>query len=88
MNEPAAPVAIDSTPATVTYGSTLAIKLTFNKDLDSDAVANASAGEQGGALPQIAWDERGGEHGHGPLDRAGFGFFPDSGVRPGWFCQR
>ena len=55
-NEPAAPVAIDSTPATVTYGSSLAIKLTFNKELDSARLPTIFVGDLGGSLPQIAWD--------------------------------
>jgi hypothetical protein len=56
VNEPPTPMAIDSTPATVTYGSSLTIKLTFNKDLDSARSPVVSAGEQGGPLPVIAWD--------------------------------
>ncbi len=34
VNEPPTPVAIDTTPATVTYGSNLTMKVTFNKELD------------------------------------------------------
>jgi hypothetical protein len=55
-NEPAAPVAFDSTPATLTYGSSVTMKLTFNKDLDSSRLPAISVGEQGGPLPEIAWD--------------------------------
>jgi len=60
VNEPPTVVAIDSSPATVTYGSTLSIKLTFNKPLDPARMPMILSGdqtaEQGGALPQIAWD--------------------------------
>lgn len=56
VNEPAAPVAIDTAPATVTYGSTVAIKLTFNKQLDSTRMPVISSGDQPGPLPDIAWD--------------------------------
>jgi hypothetical protein len=56
VNEPAAPVAVDSVPATVTYGSTLTVKLTFNKDLDPARLPTLAAGEQGGTLPDIQWD--------------------------------
>jgi hypothetical protein len=56
VNEPPTPVALDTTPATVTYGSTLSIQLTFNKELDSARGAFVSPGEQAGKLPEISWD--------------------------------
>ncbi|HEX4053736.1 MAG TPA: hypothetical protein VHX86_05690 [Tepidisphaeraceae bacterium] len=56
VNEPATPVAIDTTPATVTYGSTLTMTVMFNKELDPAHPASVSIGEQGGKLPEIAWD--------------------------------
>jgi hypothetical protein len=55
-DEPAAPVAFGSTPATVTYGSSVNLKLTFNKDLDGSRPPVLSSGEQGGPLPEIIWD--------------------------------
>lgn len=56
VNEPPSPMAFDSTPATVTYGSTLQFKLTFNKPLDDSHMPEISLGEQGGSLPQIVWN--------------------------------
>jgi hypothetical protein len=55
-NEPAAPVPFDSTPATVTYGSSLELTLTFNKDLDASRAPMLSAGEEGVAAPPVHWD--------------------------------
>ncbi|MGD0462030.1 MAG: hypothetical protein ABSB74_06045 [Tepidisphaeraceae bacterium] len=55
-NEPPTTVQFDSTPATVTYGSSLTMKVTFNKELDPGRLAYISAGEQAGKLPQIAWE--------------------------------
>jgi hypothetical protein len=56
VHEPASPMAFDSTPATVTYGSTLRMKLTFNKQLDGARPPEIALGEQGGTLPPIAWE--------------------------------
>ncbi|MGA2442439.1 MAG: DUF4175 family protein, partial [Tepidisphaeraceae bacterium] len=56
VNEPAAPVPFDSTPATVTYGSSLELKVTFNKDLDGSRLPVISSVEQGEAAPPINWD--------------------------------
>jgi hypothetical protein len=56
VNEQPAPVPFDSTPATVTFGSSLTLKLTFNKDLNPTLPPLLSPGEQGGGPPQIAWD--------------------------------
>jgi hypothetical protein len=54
--EPAAPVPFDSTPATVTYGSSLQLTLTFNKDLDALRMPSLSPGEEGEPAPPIKWD--------------------------------
>jgi hypothetical protein len=55
-NEPAAPVPFDSTPATVTYGSSLELTVTFNKDLDGSRMPVLSSGEEGEPTPPIRWD--------------------------------
>jgi hypothetical protein len=59
VNEPPTPVALDTAPATVTYGSKLTLKATFNKNLDPSVLPSlvTLAGEdQLGKLPEIAWD--------------------------------
>jgi len=56
VNEPPTILQFDSTPATVTYGSSLTMKVTFTKELDPRRVAYISAGEQAGKLPEIAWE--------------------------------
>jgi hypothetical protein len=56
VKEPATTVQFDATPATVTYGSALTMKVMFNKELDPGKMAYISAGEQAGVLPQVAWD--------------------------------
>jgi hypothetical protein len=56
VREPPTPVQLDAAPATVTYGSSLALKMTFNKDLDPARLAFISPGEQAGKLPEITWE--------------------------------
>jgi Domain of unknown function (DUF4175) len=60
VGESPTPVAIDTTPATVTYGSSLTLKVTFNKDLDASRGPSVSAAESAGKLPAVAWDAPGG----------------------------
>jgi hypothetical protein len=59
VNEPATPVALDTAPATVTYGSTLTLNASFNKNLDTTilpSLITLAGEEQLGKLPDVAWD--------------------------------
>jgi hypothetical protein len=56
VKEPPTTVQFDATPATVTYASSLTMKVTFTKELDPGHRPFVSAGEQAGKLPEITWE--------------------------------
>ena len=54
--QPALIEPLDSAPITVVYGSTVSLKLTFNKSLCASEPIALQPEEAGGALPAVTWN--------------------------------
>jgi hypothetical protein len=56
VGEPPTTLDLQSAPATVTYGSTLALRVTFNKDLDSSQAPSLQSSDKQNKLPAATWE--------------------------------
>lgn len=55
VSEPPTTLDLQSAPATVTYGSTLALRVTFNKDLDPGHAPSLQPSDKQNKLPAATW---------------------------------